>query len=206
VGTPFVSESAAHAWLASAGDDQLAVDLAVLNRALHAYRLASSDPYLGPISSGHALVARVGFGAGEQVAEGLWTEARELIAREPRARRPRLAGAHARLADMLTGRRRALTCEELALRARLDLDQGRHREAALQLLIALDAALAELPNDAAAPALAGRLRELGRQRDAVARAAQAALAGQLTGDQRQGVALTLGQIESALRARAVLRP
>ena len=53
----------------------------------------------------------------------------------------------ARLAAVLNGRERPLACEELTLRARLDLDHGREREAALQVLVALDAALAELAAD-----------------------------------------------------------
>ena len=60
----------------------------------------------------------------------------------------------ARLAAVLSARERPLVCEELTLRARLDLDHGRGREAALQLLVALDAALAELQADPAADALA----------------------------------------------------
>ena len=56
----------------------------------------------------------------------------------------------ARLAAVLGARERPLACEELALRARLDLDHGREREAALQLLVALDAALAELARGPAA--------------------------------------------------------
>ena len=104
---------------------------------------------------------------------------------------------------MLGARDRALVCEELALRARLDLNHGREREAALQLLVALDAALAELPRDRTAAALAGRLSELRGQREAVAAAAQSALGGPLPDDQRETVSFTLGRIEAALRARAV---
>ena len=49
-----------------------------------------------------------------------------------------------RLAAILGGRDVALACEELALRARLDADAGRWREAAFQLRVALEAAIAEL--------------------------------------------------------------
>ena len=52
----------------------------VLNRALHAFRLVTADPYLHAVTRRQAIVARVGFGAGEQVADGLWTDARELVA------------------------------------------------------------------------------------------------------------------------------
>ncbi len=103
---------------------------------------------------------------------------------------------------MLGARESALACEELVLRARLDLDQGRDREAALQLLVALDAALAELARDPAASVLTGRLNELREQRQSVASAAQAALDGALGADQREAVVFTVGRIEAALRARA----
>jgi hypothetical protein len=96
-----------------------------------------------------------------------------------------------------------LLSEELALRARLDLDQGHDREAAMQLLVALDAALAELQVDPAAEELAERLDELRGQQEATARAAQAALAGALPPADREAVAFTLGRVEAALRARAL---
>ena len=54
--------------------------------------------------------------------------------------RRRRSAPQARLAARSGAREPALACEELALRARLDLDQERPREAALQLLVALDAA------------------------------------------------------------------
>lgn len=59
-------------------------------------------------------MARLGYGAGEQVAEGLWADARELLEPVPRRRRARAAAAHAGLATLLTGRRDALATEELA--------------------------------------------------------------------------------------------
>ncbi len=203
VAAPFAAAEQAAAWLMDAGEDDLAADLAILNRALHAFRLVTADPYLNAVGRHQALVARIGYGAGEQVAEGLWTDARELVAVAPRQRRTKVLHPQARLAAVLGGRARALACEELTLRARLDLDHGRAREAALQLLVALDAALAELATDPAASVLQDRLTELRAQRDAVALAGQAALAGPLSEPERETVAFTLGRIEAALRARAV---
>jgi hypothetical protein len=203
VGDPLRSPVDARSWLAQADEDELAADLAVLNRALHAFRLVIADPYLNTISRQQALVARIGFGAGEQVADGLWTDARELLATGGRQRRVKLLHPQARLAAVLSGRERALACEELALRARLDLDHGRDREAALQVLVALDAALAELATDPSRAVLQERLSELRDQRDRVAPAGQAALAGSLSAGDREVVAFTLGRIEAALRARAV---
>jgi hypothetical protein len=205
VGAPFVSEAQAKTWLASAGEDQLQEDLAVLNEALHAFRVATADAYLNPVGRERLLVARVGYGLGEEVADGLWTEARELIPPVRWQRRSRLLHPQARLARLLGGREQPLVCEELALRARLDLDHERTREAALQVLIALDAAIAELASDPAADALHSRLDELREQRDAVADAAQSALAGPLDQPDRDAVEFALERIEAALRARTLAR-
>ncbi len=96
------------------------------------------------------------------------------------------------MAALLGGREVALACEELALRARGDLDHGRPREAALQLSVALEAALAEL--EGWREQLGERLDELAGHRPAVAAAAQAALrAGSTT---RRVEA----EVETALRA------
>jgi hypothetical protein len=203
VGTPLAGAAEAAQWLAGAGEAELAADLAVLNWALHAFRLVIADPYVNPVGRHQALVARIGYGGGEEVADGLWTEARELTAPTRRQRRAKILQPQARLAAVLTGREPTLACEQLTLRTRLDLDQGRDREAALQLLVALDAALAELPSDPAGPVLEQRIGELRARRGAVARAAQAALAGPLAPAEREAVESTLGRIEAALRARAV---
>ncbi len=203
VGTPFSGADEARAWIARVGDGDVAAGLAVLNRVLHAFRLVIADPYLSAVERGQLLVARVGYGAGEQVADGLWTDACELIEKPARRRRAKVLEPQARLAALLGGREPTLVCEELALRARLDLDHDRHREAALQVLVALDAAVAELTVDPSAAALQDRLSELRAHRDSVADAAQAALAGPLSGDQREAIAFTLARIEAALRARAV---
>ncbi len=203
VGEPLGGEAEARRWLASAGERELEADLIVLNRALHAFRLVTADPYLHPLGRQHALVARVGFGAGEQVADGLWTDARELRADPRRLPRAKVLQPQARLAAVLSGRERPLACEELALRARLDLEAGRGREASLQVLVALDAAVAELQADATGDSLAPRLADLRDQRDAVAAAAQTALAGPLSNGELDVVAHVLSRIEAALRARAV---
>jgi hypothetical protein len=203
VGTPLTTPEQARGWLAAAGEEELSACLEVLNRALHAFRLVTADPHLNSVGRQQTLVARIGFGVGEQVADGLWTDARELRTHPGRRRRSKLLEPQARLAAVLGGREPLLACEALALRARLDVDQGRDREAALQVLVALDAALAELASDRAAPALQDRLLELRGQRDATAVAGQSALAGPLSGSERETVVFTLSRIEAALRARAV---
>jgi hypothetical protein len=207
LGEPLDGPEQAAAWLSGAGEPELAVGIRVLNRALHAHRLASADPHVHGIGRHDALVARLGYGAGEEVADGLWADARELIdAGTGRRRSRRIPAAQARLAALLTGRHTPLACEELALRARLDLDEGRAREAALQVLVALDAALAELPDDPAAPALVQRLDELRGLHDGVAAAAAAALTGRAGAAEREATAFALGRIEAALRARTAALP
>ena len=205
VGRP-LDEAQAQAWLAGAGEDTLEAGLVVLNRALHSFRIITADPYLTPVGRPQVIVARIGFGAGEEVAEGRWTAAKELTVSEGRRRRTRILAPQARLAALLGARDDVLACEELALRARLDLDQGRPREAALQLLVALDAALAELAAGPHAGELAGRLDELRGQREPVAGAAQAALSGPLSEADAVAVAFALERVEAALRARAAAGP
>jgi hypothetical protein len=203
VGTSFPDDATARAWLATAGDRDLEAGLAVLNRTLHAFRLVTADPYLMPVGRNQALVARIGFGAGEQVADGLWTDAVELLDRRGRQRRATVLQPQARLAAVLNGRETALVSEELTLRARVDIDHGRGREAALQVLVALDATIAELSLDPTAPKLEQRLEELRGRREAAAAAAQEALAGPLSAPTLEEVTFTLKRIEAIFRARAV---
>ena len=108
-----------------------------------------------------ALAVRVGYGSGDQVAEGEWTDVRELeVPERPEPRRRSKHRPMERLAALLAGRDAVLACEELTLRARADLDLGREREAALQLEAALGAALAELAGWVSHGDLTSRLEEL----------------------------------------------
>ena len=205
---PLSGPEDAQAWLEAAGEDELAAGLQTLNRVLHAHRLVAADPYAATVVRSALIAARVGHGVGEEVADGRWSQARELPAwtrmgesGAPGGRRRRLE-PQARLAAVLGGRERGLACEELVLRARLDLDEGRPREAALQVIVALDAALAELSADPRADALGERLSELRSRRDAVATAAQAALSSTPGPDAQAAVSGTVDRIEAALRARA----
>jgi hypothetical protein len=204
VGAPLPGPEEAAAWLKQAGEAELTAGLTVLNRALHAFRIAAADPHAHGVGPDDALVARLGYGDGEQVADGRWADARELndFGPHPPRRRRRIPAAQARFAALLTGHQAGLACEELALRARLDLDQRRDREAALQGLAALDAALAELAADPAAPVLTERLEELQGLHEGVASAARQALDGPLDAAARETVAHALARLEAALRARA----
>jgi len=193
----------ADAWLeraAGADAERVAGDaLALLNRAVAGQRVAAADPWLADADPARALGCRIGYGTGEQVAEGDWEAAREL---PPPARRgARALSPQERLAALLSGRDAALACEELVLRARGDLEHGRPREAALQAAIALDAGLAELEAWREAADMATRLEELAGHRDAVQAAARGALRGDLEPADVSAVEVAVGRLEAALRAR-----
>jgi hypothetical protein len=206
---PFGDAAEADRWLSGAdGEAEASAALAVLGRVQHALRVASADPSIGTPSRAQLLVVRLGVGEGEQVSEGRWTRALELPGgAQGMRRRARRSGAHGgeragdRLAALLGGRDAALACEELVLRARADVDAERHREAALQLRAAHEAALAELHPWSDRGDLADRLAELAAARGTVDAAAAAALTGGLDEAQIADVARVLGRLEAALRAR-----
>lgn len=198
---------AAEQWLRSADLEALASDaVARLNRVLHAQRVATADPATREVALERALVVRVGYGDGEHVADGRWERAVELTRAAdagagPGSLRRVSLRPQERLAAVLAGRDPVLACEELALRARSDLDAGRWREAALQLGVALDAALAELEPWREQAGLGARLDELVLRRSEVQAAAATALQGGLEAQQLEVVRTVLGRVEAALRAR-----
>jgi hypothetical protein len=194
---PFADATAAARWLAAAGEEVLAEQLAVLERALHAFRVVTADPYAEALARERLLVARLGFGEGEAVAHGRWSQARELLPPPPSRKRSKVLEPQARLAGVLGGRVPLLVCEDLALRARRDLDASRERAAALQVRIAYEAALDELANDGHLAARVGELRE--RLPDL---AAASMVERELTGQERETVSGGLARLEAALRARA----
>jgi hypothetical protein len=184
---PLAAEHQARAWLAELDRDRdVRAAVAVVNRVVHLHRIAAADPYAHEVSPDQALVIRAGWGEGEQVADGRWLQARELPWTRHRRKAPgsrrRLIGDRSsalrpleRLAALLGGRSATLLCEELALRARLDLDQGRLALAALELDRALAAGVPELRAEGRQD-LALRIAELEQLGDGVAAQAQAGLA------------------------------
>ena len=197
---PFDDRAAAELWLDARRRDSelreadLATALATLNRALHSHRIASADPAVPDVSPERALVIRMGFGAGETVADGRYGAAWELP-REGHSTRRSMEAPEQRFAELLIGREQALPAEELVLRARADLDAGRLREAALQARVGLESLLAALPGHA-------KDREtLEEQRGPVAKAANDALTSELSGDQGEAVASAVRGMETALRRR-----
>ncbi len=201
---PFESRADAQRWVREAGEDDARAAVATLNRVLHLHRAATADPHVREVRREQALVARVGFGDGEQVADGRWLAAVELPAPRGRTRREAALRPQERLSALLGGRDAALACEELALRARQDVDAGRRREAALQLDAALTAALAEIEPWSERGDLAARLAELRALQPAAHAAAQAALLGAVDDEADAALRRTLERLEAALRARTAL--
>jgi hypothetical protein len=140
-----------------------------LNAILRAHRSAALDPYVREVSPEVATVVRVGYGLGTDVAYGRFEAALELPQERKRERRDDVLRPQERLAALLGRGQEVSPAGELVLRAQLDLDSGRPREAALQARIALEALLAELPGS-------DRSRgELEAARNDVGEAANAAL-------------------------------
>ena len=196
---PFPDPGRAEAWLDGARgseeelEAELAAALAVLNRALHAHRAARADLAARDVTRTSALVVRLGFGSGDQVAEGRFERGWELPRQARKAKRT-MEAPDERFAALLGGRETVLACEELVLRARADLDAGRVREAALQARIALETLLAELEKLPDA-----RRRALEDDRGQVGAAANAALRGPLDPGAAEAVTAAVGRMEAALR-------
>jgi hypothetical protein len=170
---PFDSRAGAATWLAALRGDRDAAlaerDAAVrvLNLALRAQRAARGDPYVADVSGERSLSTRIGFGGGDAVADGRFAEALELPPAAARRVTRSMAAPEERFAALLGAREQALVAEELVLRARLDLNARRAREAALQARVALEALIAELPG-----------ADLVRWREPVGKAANTALRGE----------------------------
>lgn len=208
-----VDGTAAKAWLGSiegaGAEETVAESLRVLNFALRAHRAAAADPGVREVTAEQALTVRAGYGAGFEVADGEWTAARDLPSpgsREGSRRRRREAALRPqeRLAALLSGRDAVLACEELTLRARLDLDQQRPREGALQTHLALEAAVAEFQAFRGSESLGRRLGDIEALREPLSRAANEALQRGPSETTIATVAEALQQLEAILRARAAI--
>jgi hypothetical protein len=187
--------SAPEAWLADLDlDAEVEGAVAVLNRALRAHRAAAADPYVAEVSRERALVVRIGYGSGEEVADGRFGEAVELPRFTRRRVKRSMEAPEERFAALLGGREEIHPAEELVLRARADLNAGRPAEAALQCRVAIEALLALLTN----PADASRIEP---HREAVAAAANAALSGPLPGEQAAALEEAVAAMEKALKRR-----
>jgi hypothetical protein len=192
-------------WLKSVDvEEELLTGLAVINRVLQVQRIVAADPAAHGVTASQAVVMRVGTGLGEQVADGRWESALELSTATPRQRREAILSPQERLAAVLSGRDVILACEELALRARSDIEAGRWREAAFQLDSALRCSVAELTAWAGQGDIDERITELQTAAPPLAESAQTALLGGLSDQQVAAMTQTLERLEAALRARAAI--
>ncbi len=204
---PLSDEQDAARWLR--GLDQHDVTrhgVATVNRVLFAHRIATADPQVHEVSADQALVVRAGFGTGPDVADGRWLVARELMAAAPRRqRRTSALRPQERLALLLGGRDQALICEELTLRARLDVEQGRLAHAALSLRDAYSSALSEIAADGRLD-LSDRLSELHglseQVHEAAAGVSRARSVGAAEPIGEAPLRHALERLEAALRARS----
>jgi hypothetical protein len=199
---PLADDTAAAEWIDRVRRDRKALTarldeaVEVVNRVLRAHRAAAADPYVREVRGEGALARRVGWGSGAQVAEGRLESAIEVP--EPGERRRRTKPwlrPQERLAAVLGGRQTTLACEELVLRARLDVDSRRGREAALQARIALEALLVELGSQAAVERPRAGLES---DRAALAGSANQALDRELSESELTQVAGAVERMERAL--------
>jgi hypothetical protein len=199
---------AAEAWLGGLRDDrealaeEVAIGVELINRAVHAHRAATLDPAIADVTAGNALAVRVGYGSGEDLAEGRFTEAIEVPHAE-RRRRAELLRPQERVAEVLGGKASVATCELLLIRARADLDAGRLREAALQLRVGLEALLADR-EALAAPDQDQDFAALDERRAMTGEAANEALAAELSDERAAEVTETLRIAERVLRRKRAL--
>jgi hypothetical protein len=176
-----------------ARDAEVEAALRELNAVVRAHRAAAADPYAREVARWQANVVRVGYGSGEQVADGRFSAAYDVPEPRTRVRRADTLAPQERLAAILGGSSGVLVAEELVLRARIDLDAGRVREAALQARVALESLLAALPGHAP------DLEALEEQRGPVAQAANVALTRDLDRELAEALHGALARMETSLR-------
>ena len=201
----FDGVAAAREWLERSCKDEArreqAVDAALraLNRAIHAQRVSAADPYLHDVSRSQARDVRLGFGTGDELVDGRFQEARTLPEPGGRRSRRRLLSPQEEVAGILSGRRALHPSEDLVLRARLDLEQGRSAQAALQASVALQALIAELESggDSASDAL-----EWARSSEDGARElANTSVSGELDAEQAGALERLVESLERLVRRR-----
>jgi hypothetical protein len=212
---PFEDPGEAARWLDEALEAEDTVEvlvaegLALLNQALHAQAVATANPNSqAELDAERAERVLIGFGSGEEVADSQFTTARKIDTETRASRRRRREEElrpQERVAAILRGREQLDACETLLLRARADLNANRHREAALQLRVGLEALLVELKDALRDPDHEKDMGTLSERKSEAGAAANAALQGDLTPEQRTQVEELLQLSERVLRRRRVLR-
>jgi hypothetical protein len=213
--SPFEDRAGAARWLDEACGaedtaDALATEgIATVNRALHAQAVAAVDPRGRELSPEHAERVLIGYGSGEETAEGRFTDARQVDltprTTSRRRRREEQLRPQERVSGVLRGREQLDACETLLLRARADLDAERTREAALQLRVGLDALLIELAGAIEDPGHEVDMAKLRESQPEAATVAEAAARGGLNHEQQAEVEELLEVAERVVRRRRVLR-
>lgn len=194
-------------WLAEHDADE-AVDqaLAAIHRLGHVNAIAAGEPQPRPLRWRDLTRALLAYGTGYQGADGDWTAHRPVSVAADQPRRVRRSGRglgnEERLADLLSGRDAVLAAEPLSLRVQHDLEAEHYREAALQLRIAVEVAIAELEPWRDALHVDAALNALRDTRGAVAETATAAVRGGLTDEQVETVRDVAATLENALVRRS----
>lgn len=194
-------------WLAEHDADAAVEEaLSVIRRLAQAGTIAGGEPQPRPVRRRDLTRALVAYGSGYEGADGTWSSHRTVAVAADAPHRVRRSGRglgnEERLADLLSGRDPVLAAERLSLRVRHDLDAEHYREAALQLRIAVEAAIAELEPWREAPHVDAALTELRGTRGTVAESAAAAVRGGLTDDQVETVRTIAATLETALTRRS----
>ena len=194
-------------WLAEHDADE-AVDqaLATIQRLAHVNAVAGGEPQPRPLRWRDLTRALLAYGTGYEGADGGWSAHRTVTVAADQPRRVRRSGRglgnEERLADLLSGRDPVLAAEPLSLRVQHDLEAEHFREAALQLRIAVEVAIAELEPWRDALHVDAALDELRRSRGAVAETATAAVRGGLSDEQVETVRDVAGTLQAALLRRS----
>jgi hypothetical protein len=200
-GAQFTDDAAAREWIegcADVADDEIAEALRLLNRAVQAHRVAAGDPYATDVSRERARRIRLGYGSGDELVDGRWRDAYAMPPPAPRGRGRRMLEPHEQLARILGGRRSTYPSEDLLLRARLDLEQQRTREAAMQARAGHAALEAELASDEAAGEARAALQDRG---EALSSLATTALERELDDEQAAQLEQILLEMERFARRR-----
>ncbi|MBF6621381.1 MAG: hypothetical protein ITG02_14275 [Patulibacter sp.] len=194
-------------WLAEHDADE-AVDqaLATIDRLSHVNAIAADEPRPRPVRWRDLTRALLAYGTGYEGADGSWSTHRAVSVAADQPRRVRRSGRglgnEERLADLLSGRDPVLAAEPLSLRVQHDLEAEHFREAALQLRIAVEVAIAELEPWRDALHVDSALDELRGARGAVAETATAAVRGGLSDEQVETVRAVATTLQNALLRRS----
>jgi hypothetical protein len=200
----FADEVTAREWLEKCrnpNESARELDYAMrrVNRAVQAHRLSSSDPYVSEVTVGQARRARLGYGTGDELVEGTWREARTVpVEHTGRSGRRAMLAPQEQVARILSGRRPPQPSEDILLRARLDLDEGRTRQAALQARAAHGALQAELRAETGAEQFVAAVRS---RSELISRLATVALERALDAEQTAKLGELVAEMERIARRR-----